>query len=673
LLVIPACTILSERCVFVILVLPPALLMFALFLKRKIEWRVSAVYASLIWAMFVALDTELLSAFQLISKPAVAASWVGFTLAALLAVFWSNRKYPDVSEGAGFRSQVRDLSAGDRMLLFGTLALIGLIGVTAFFAAPNTWDAMVYHLPRVFEWMNNRSVGLYATVDHQQLSMSPWSEYAMLHLDILYGGDRLVNFVQWSCYCGCAVVASLIAKELGADLRTQLLAAILCATIPSGVLGASGPKNDCALAYWVIVSAYFLIVWRRDSRWIVAAALGSTMALAAFTKGTAFTYLPFLVVTSFFVWDAAAKRRFVAALPVFGVIALLVLAPWWARNYQLSGSILGPPYFEGVGPVEGRMFANSPLSISATIANVLRNFGLHLGLPNPAANEWTTQFLSQIIRAIGVDPNDPGQVVASQLGYFPQFAVSFWWRHETWTGDPLHLAAFLLAAVLAAFAFRRLDRRILMLGLSVVGGYVLFCALLRWSPWSARYTLALFVLAAPFTALVLVQTLPARAVRTAAWIALIAAAPLALANQSRPLLTKHGIAGGILTVPRDETYFWDQNNRELAPAFSAAARYVQGSACRSIGIDADLLRFEYPMLALLSKDGIPRNIAYSAVKDDTRRFASARQPAFCMVVCLGCARTPEKWQAYGTPPELRRAFYDRIVVLPIGSAAQQSH
>jgi hypothetical protein len=51
---------------------------------------------------------------------------------------------------------------------------------------------------------------------------------------------RFVNMVEFFSFIGSLVGVSLIAKCLGAGLRGQIFAVIVCATIPEGVLEASG-------------------------------------------------------------------------------------------------------------------------------------------------------------------------------------------------------------------------------------------------------------------------------------------------------------------------------------------------------------------------------------------------------------------------------------------------
>lgn len=633
-----------------------------LFRLQGCSWRRTLVFASIPCGAFVALDTEVLSALHLITRVGIAASWALFATLILSVVIVSSRSKFHITSPHSVYGIGKLLAMPYPDAIVGIGALGILVGITALACAPNTWDAMEYHLPRVFEWMNNNSVGLYPTIDRQQLSMPPWAEYAMLHADLLFGGDRLVNLVQWFAYVGGVLVASLIAEELGADRKIQVFSSLICATIPSAVLGASGAQNDCVLAYWIALSTYFLLTWRRQQNWTQAVGLGCTLALSIFTKGTAYTFLPLLVIACAVGWTREARRRFLVNLPILAAICLVVVAPFWLRNYSFSGSIFGLPYFEGKGPVSGRMFNPTPITISGTAANVVRNIGSHLGAPSNTINEWTTRTLSALIRGIGVNPSDPGQLYAFQSGYLSQFSVDFFWRTEVRAGNNLHFLVFCLALTMCLVAYRRWNLRTTLLGLGIVGAFVLFCALVRWSLWSARYQLPLFVIAAPFTALVIGRAITPFATRIVMAILMLWALSLAVVNDNRPMITKHGFSGGIFSMPRDEQYFLD-SHREMAASFVEAAHFVAAQSCRSIGIDSSSLRFEYPMLALISEDGVRRKIAYSSVQNSTTRFSSDVESKQCLIVCLGCVHAPEKWREYQARGQQGHSFGDFVVVM----------
>jgi hypothetical protein len=73
--------------------------------------------------------------------------------------------------------------------------------------------------------------------------MTPWAEFAMLHLYLMWGGDRLVNLVEFASLVGKTVGVSSIATTFGASRFIQIITAIISATIPEGVLEASGANE----------------------------------------------------------------------------------------------------------------------------------------------------------------------------------------------------------------------------------------------------------------------------------------------------------------------------------------------------------------------------------------------------------------------------------------------
>jgi len=218
----------------------------------------------------------------------------------------------------------------------------------------------------------------------------------------------------------------------------------------------------------------------------------------------------------------------------------------------------------------------------------------------------------------------------------------------------------LLAAALYALYWRKFDPKVIWLGLGVVGAFIMFSALIRWGPWNARYHLPLFLLSASFIAAVFARTLSPKWLGVLSCGLLILSLPLALRNSSRPLITRHGLEGGVLALPRSTTYFLDQH-RELAESFIATARFVKGQSCSSVGIDANRLRFEYPMFALLTEDGRFRNLTYSSVQNSTTRYAPPGEKAPCLVICLGCAHVPEKWEEYRARARESYQFGDQVV------------
>src|SRR5207247_2483992 len=96
------------------------------------------------------------------------------------------------------------------------------------------------------------------TVNLRQLVLGPGAELIVLHLQILSGGDRLANLVQWLAYAGLVAGASLVARELGAGRRGEFFAASLAASIPMAILQASSTQTDAVAALWLVCLLVFL-------------------------------------------------------------------------------------------------------------------------------------------------------------------------------------------------------------------------------------------------------------------------------------------------------------------------------------------------------------------------------------------------------------------------------
>src|ERR1700761_2341220 len=202
------------------LVLLPLLslgLLVGIFREKGLGWRSQILFATIPWAIFLVFATELLSVAHFLTRTGVSLAWLVFLVAALISLLKVRKKPTTPQEGS--RSSAADLPLAklDWVAIYFIALIAVLIGLTALFAAPNTWDSMEYHMPRVVEWMVNRGIQFYPTIDHQQLTMPPLAEYTILHLDLLYGGDRLANFVQWFSYVGCILGVTLIVEELGGD------------------------------------------------------------------------------------------------------------------------------------------------------------------------------------------------------------------------------------------------------------------------------------------------------------------------------------------------------------------------------------------------------------------------------------------------------------------------
>jgi hypothetical protein len=496
------------------------------------------------------------------------------------------------------------------------------------------------------QWMGNGSVHNYPTIDRQQLGMPPMAEFAMLHLNLLYGTDQLVNLVQWLGYLGSILCVSLLIKELGGNLKAQVFGAVLTTTLPTALLGSTGPKNDNVLTYWFAVTVYLFLVWRREQSWWTALAIGVSGSLAALTKGTAYVLIPCMLLGSWMIWDGKARRKFVTALPIMVVILLSVCGPLWMRNYQMAGSVLGLPYFDGGGDVESRRYAISGVSPAESFAGVMRNVALDVSVPSDKVNEILTHVFRGVIQAAGVSPEDPRQLTRYQTGASIPFTVKWAYRDEILSANQWGFLLFVVAGIFYLVRRREMRKEWGWLALGLAGSFVLYSTLLRWAQWNGRYHLPIMVLGAVFTALVLTRAWPRVVICATMFVLILVSLPLALMNDMRPWLNKHGRPDALLTMSRDEVYFLDGHSQFAASSINVAHSSTV-RACKSLGLDATMLHYEYPVMAMIKNDDPAHTFQYLAIQNPTTRYAAPDARPVCAVVCLGCAGSAEKLQRYG--------------------------
>jgi hypothetical protein len=230
----------------------------------------------MLWGLVVVATTEVLSLFRALSLPALTVLWVLASISVGVGV-WRRRAE---------LVRRRPTSPGRKWWIWAlvaspVVAVVATTGVIATVAPPNTYDSMAYHMARVAHWMADGTIAHYPTSLLRQLYLPPQSEFAVLQLQMLSGSDHLANLVQWFSMVGSVVGASLIAQQLGAPARGQVLASILVATLPMGILQASSTQTDYVLSLWLTCSVSLALAFVQRSDWRSAAWGRSPIGVAA--------------------------------------------------------------------------------------------------------------------------------------------------------------------------------------------------------------------------------------------------------------------------------------------------------------------------------------------------------------------------------------------------------
>ena len=541
---------------------------------RETDERDVLLTSAVVAGVLVAAITELLSSVRGLTPRALIATW-GLLLIGVVLVARRARFRPIPRPFCALRR----LGWGLDLAMLAWIAVVVLVtGAIAVFAVPITGDSMTYHLARVAHWAQQASVTFYPTHIIRQIHQPPWAEYAVLHLFLLWGGDRLANFVQWGSMILSLVGVSVIARQLGAGTRGQLLAAFACATIPMGIMQAATTQNDYVVTLWLVCLTSALLALRPRPDLAPALVAGGSLGLALLTKTTAYVFAAPLVALLLLADHRRPLGTRLGQVTLIGLCAMALNAPQYARNLDVFGSPLGPGTEGGA-----HHYVNDAVSPAILASNVIRNVTLHAGTPWPGINAQTAALVASAHQAMDIAIDDPRTTWPAT-----QFTVDRPVAHEDLAGNGLH-AAVMAVAFVGAWRVRR-DSRVRVLAVCVLAAFVLFCLFLRWQPWHSRLHLPLFVLGAPVVGVVLERlTWPVLAIP----LTLLAVSSVAFleGNDAHKLVGRRSIF----------TRSWaEQRPRHAGAMFVTAARMIRASACAHVGVAILPDDREYFLWALLA-------------------------------------------------------------------------
>jgi len=504
--------------------------------------------------------------------------------------------------------------------------ILGVLGYLGWSFLPSNGDSLVYHLVRVVHWIQDQSVGPFATHYVAQIELSPLAEFNLAHFHLLVGSDRLDAYVQLLACIICLVAVSEIARLLGGSRWTQTVAVVICATIPSGILAATSTENDYFAAAIGIGLLVIALGWpSAGSWWFPALMLGLGVGLSYLAKGTvvvligpavAFVLLAHIARMVRTRGLARTTRRWVGVLGASGAAAVIIAAPFVAENVSVFGSPSGPVT---------RSTISTDLTVSAAGANIVRstaaNFMMGNG-KNGIETEISATVLSglhQLFNQFHINPSDQHYVLGTATNAFAKADYSQWDRSGDAGADPwdVVLICFALVALIVSFARGNRKRRMaLLLAAGLALGYLLFTGTARWSVFGVRYEIPQFVAWSPVIAIAL-STLPKMVVRAVLCLLLIACTPQLFHNVPEPFIHPDYAANSL--VP----YFLDtvvqQDALVSAADYEATSAAIADTSCHRLAL-ANWIFAEYPLWAGLKDVSWQGEIQNVNVQNVTRRF-----------------------------------------------------
>jgi 4-amino-4-deoxy-L-arabinose transferase-like glycosyltransferase len=532
--------------------------------------------------VFIALVTEILSLFHLLTRMPVVLAWVLL----IVGVGWFGLRGGRVKTGfITFFKSLKQIQRSEALLALALGVLVSLLLVIIIYAPINNTDSLQYHLGRVVHWAQNRSLAHYATNYEPQLIHPVWAEEAILHIRLLWGDDRFAELVQWSAMLGCMLIVSLIAGLLGAGRKGQIAAALFSASAPLGILEATSAQNDYVAAFWLVcLLAAALLCYQEESFiFYLACALG----LGLLTKGTFYPYaLPVMLWLGSLLLRRVKWSRLLRHFLLTAGLVLVLNAGYWARNWLTFGGPLG------YGAYVGRM-ASLSVSPGFIAASVARNVAMNFVTPSALVNE---RMHAGLVGVFGkYDPNLAG------------FQFTWGWNHEDLAANPLHFAMVPLCFAILLILRKRFQNPLvweyILVSLAI---FVALSFIIKIDQYGIRFQLPFIISWAPVFGLAL-EALRSRRIYWAVMIfLLVLMLPWVFYNRTRSLIAMQDTPGpftipcnwhlgcgvrSVLVEPPATILF--TNFTPYRDGYLQMADLIKSSGCRKIGLVLDSWDSEY--------------------------------------------------------------------------------
>lgn len=608
------------------------LLLFQVVRSRLAGLRLAFLAAAAAWAAFAVVISEALGAFHALQRTALASVWLAACVALAFILFRSRTKPAPIRSLA--RAEWRAMDPWTRALAGVSVLLAAVLGVTALSTAPNTYDVMAYHMPRVMVWLQDRSLAFFPTHMANMNFMPPGNELIQLNFAILGQDDQLANCVQWFAWIGALAAVSLALKLLGSGRPGQWLGLFLAATLPQGVLVATGAKNDVTLTFWLVAAFAFALAFGRETTRTNAALLALTAALALLTKSLAWFLLPAFLLAVLLVWRREAWMALFRQIAVMIALIVLVAGPFWLRSYREYGSITGPRIGHRDMPFGYECEHFTPAGIAA---NIVRNLAVQFNLGPVGLHQSLDQGFRSAVSALGQDPDDP-----QSLWPGTRFRLQPFYWGEGGMSNTAHLLLYVGLALAAILGWRKPESRLsLALWACTAVAFLLFSGYLRWQPWHTRLHLPIFLFGT-IPAGWMLGRLPAKWT-VAPLLVLFGGVALYASTQNtlRPLTGPFSI----FDANRTATLFAER--RADGPSYEAAVATIANSGCRKVALIGGRSHFYYPALVLLGGFRGEREIRFLRQEGATVEPSDYQPCALFCVECAGIQSRAELMRKFG--------------------------
>lgn len=611
--------------------------------KQEDNFRVSWLKTCVLYGVLIAVLTEVLSINQSLTYAYSMRFWSLVSAINVILLFLKLRK--EKLSTLNFKFKFKELTPSDQFIAISVCLILSITLITAILGAPNNWDSMTYHLPRVMHWIQNQSAYPYPTNNLRQISFSPGAAYIVTQIRLLSGIDYFVNCVQWLGFLGSAIAVSLLGKILVGP-ESQWLSALLCVSIPMAIMQSMTTQTDLITGFWLVCSVFFIFrknsYLKQDLIWI-----SMSLSLAILTKPTAILFsFPFCCILIYRIFRQEFRTEEKNILKScqnsfskigFGFLGVLSLSiPSYWRNYFIFDSFLGV----NTG-TRAEVFGITPF-ISIFFKNIWLNF------PIPYFKKIIISLHENILDL----PIDESTINFGSANIEEEPFLKFLSPHEDFVSSPFHFLLFCAGFMTLIYLLSTRENAknkesdqcqcedLFSICLSIFLNFILFSTLLKWQVWHNRLLLPLSILAVPIEAF-FIKTFVAQQWKKRFYLAFtIIAIAYSLTPMRHPLISlpilsdtqQKEQASSILFLNRNEMYFSGARKNIKLP-YNKAIQNIKERNCNSIALAFKNDDWEYPLWVLSSDQTEKMYINHIDVSNKSKILNSRKKsPPVCSII-----------------------------------------
>ena len=441
--------------------------------------RLSTIKAFIGIAFFSYIICETLSLFNLFSLSYVLISWV---LINGIIIFLNKEKIK-LNVFSVFSQKIIIPKKEKNILLFIFFIVVLPLFLLAIFIAPNNWDSMAYHLPRVEHWIQNKNIYPYPTNIVRQVLTSPLSEYIIANFQILASTDSFSNLVQFASFIFILFSATLIFSILKIGMKGQLFLLLALLSLPMMLFQATTTQTDLLASFFFLSFILFaLLIIRTEANFktnFIFLALSLTLGILTKYHIAIFA-VPIVIYLLFYLIKKNNNANTIFALLISCLTIAIILVPLFARNIYFFGSITGKDLFD-----ENATIVNSTISIQNMLSNNFKHIVDFISLPLNGYNNLLFSVNHSLHNLIGLSENMPGNNWAGE-----PFTVNNYLNEDT-AGSIIHA---LLITLSLALVFKSMHKtKLILLFAYCFIAFSLYGLLFRYTPFDIRLLLPVLI------------------------------------------------------------------------------------------------------------------------------------------------------------------------------------